>query len=547
MGEVSVRPTGQPMRPASVAVARVIPDELVRVARQAFIALVAFVGMTASALAGYKEAADAFAARDYKGAISELMPLAEAGDVEAQEQLALMQSHAAILRGARERYLPAEIRAYDEALRWLRPLAEAKRPKAMARLAVLEALGRGTAADPTAALKRAQGAAGLGDVEAEWLLARLYLDGRGVPKDAAQGLKHLQRAAAMGHSAAAFDIGDLNFKFAYYRPDSPELVTKALIWMQRAWDHDQDAAAWVLQRFFTDGLVRPPDPELAAIWARRGAERGFTPLMRVLGVMYLQGYGVPKSIEEGVDWIIEAAEQGEPAAQYRLGWMHDKGVFVPPDLATATYWFDRAAEGGEPRAMVVRCADQLYGLVGTEKDVARGVALCRAAANAGNLEALYELGVFYINHIENEADQRLGFLYLVGAAERGHAAAQNRLGVLYEMGVGVEPDPDRAKRWYARGAAQGDHYAQVGLGIASISTDLQAGDDVEAFIWISLGLADGRIEREDQNYAILARQMLAGLRESLSPVAMERAKRRIATFKPKPERPFDDEEPSPWD
>ncbi|MBM3483486.1 MAG: hypothetical protein FJX66_09280 [Alphaproteobacteria bacterium] len=71
--------------------------------------------------------------RNYTAEIAHNKGLADADDVFWQEQLGLLQSLAAILRGWRERYLPAKTRNYDEALRWLRPLAEVKRPKAMAR------------------------------------------------------------------------------------------------------------------------------------------------------------------------------------------------------------------------------------------------------------------------------------------------------------------------------------------------------------------------------------------------------------------------------
>jgi TPR repeat protein len=49
------------------------------------------------------------------------------------------------------------------------------------------------------------------------------------------------------------------------------------------------------------------------------------------------------------------------------------------------------------------------------------------------------------------------------AAEQGYPLAETDLGNLYEQGKGVSPDYVTAYIWYSLGAADGDHRASLGL------------------------------------------------------------------------------------
>lgn len=45
-------------------------------------------------------------------------------------------------------------------------------------------------------------------------------------------------------------------------------------------------------------------------------------------------------------------------------------------------------------------------------------------------------------------------------AENGHAKSQRQLGIMYEMGLGIEKDYPKARKWYQKSAIQGDTEAQ---------------------------------------------------------------------------------------
>jgi uncharacterized protein len=77
------------------------------------------------------------------------------------------------------------------------------------------------------------------------------------------------------------------------------------------------------------------------------------------------------------------------------------------------------------------------------------------------------------------------------AAERGDAEAQYRLGVMYEFGRGVAMDKPLAMAWYRRAVAQGNVSAQVELGVIYATGDGVIQDDVQAVEWFRKAVVQG--------------------------------------------------------
>lgn len=77
------------------------------------------------------------------------------------------------------------------------------------------------------------------------------------------------------------------------------------------------------------------------------------------------------------------------------------------------------------------------------------------AANAGNLEAMNNLGMLHLQGKLGAADVTTAVNHFRAAADRGHATAANNLGYIYEHGIGVGRDLSRARVWYARAAELG--------------------------------------------------------------------------------------------
>src|SRR5215213_3935555 len=76
-------------------------------------------------------------------------------------------------------------------------------------------------------------------------------------------------------------------------------------------------------------------------------------------------------------------------------------------------------------------------------------------AEAGNLEAMYHLGIMYRYGEGMQPNKKEAIAWWLRAAKSGHAASQNDLGALYSKGEGVKVDKREAARWFRAAAEQG--------------------------------------------------------------------------------------------
>lgn len=86
------------------------------------------------------------------------------------------------------------------------------------------------------------------------------------------------------------------------------------------------------------------------------------------------------------------------------------------------------------------------------------------AAEAGDAEARFKLGVLYANGKGVSRDTEQALHWLRAAAEQRWIAAQTLLGWSLSQGDGFPCDLAEAHRWYSEAAAQGDSDAMCALG-----------------------------------------------------------------------------------
>ena len=84
------------------------------------------------------------------------------------------------------------------------------------------------------------------------------------------------------------------------------------------------------------------------------------------------------------------------------------------------------------------------------------------------------------------------------AANQGDAEAQYNLGVAYDTGEGVPQDYAEAVRWYRLAADQGYAPAQYNLGISYATSEGVPLDWVAAHMWLSLAAAQASAEDRDR-------------------------------------------------
>lgn len=169
--------------------------------------------------------------------------------------------------------------------------------------------------------------------------------------------------------------------------------------------------------------------------------------------------------------IKDLARKGTAIAQYHLGENHITGFADNRSERKAQIWFERAANQGLAEAEVAlgrtylppcsswgaigRFFGQLLtGWRGPKRDKALAIRWFQAAADKGNAEGIFQLGLLYLLGHYVEQDVRAGLALMEDAAGRGFGHAQISLAIIYSEGEYLPPDAERASYWFREGERQ---------------------------------------------------------------------------------------------
>ena len=195
------------------------------------------------------------------------------------------------------------------ALPFIKKMQLAKAGDPDAKMAVAEAYETGNEAklDPGKAAKWYREAALVGNIEAQFRLAKLVNKGApGLVADKPTALKLLQSAAKLGHSGAQNLLGQM---------------------LQNG-----------------DGVAK--DEVLAASWYQKSADLNNAVAQNNLGVLYLKGLGVNRDLSKAFTLFEAAAKAEEGWALNNLGGMYEMGWGTSKDLVKARLYYGQAAEKG---------------------------------------------------------------------------------------------------------------------------------------------------------------------------------------------------------
>jgi TPR repeat protein len=149
----------------------------------------------------------------------------------------------------------------------------------------------------------------------------------------------------------------------------------------------------------------------------------------------------------------------------------------------------------EPDDDVTLAARYLNG-DGVPRDEKRALGLLRPAAERGEAEAQFLLGLSYRSGRGVAANDVEANRWLERAAKQEHAQAQYLLGLSYLRGRGVAKDSRQAVELFRQSALQGNAGAQYHLGLAHLSEDGAPRDDKLALTWLERAAEQGYAEAQ---------------------------------------------------
>ena len=115
--------------------------------------------------------------------------------------------------------------------------------------------------------------------------------------------------------------------------------------------------------------------------------------------------------------------------------------------------------------------------------------LWQPAADAGDPQAMNNLGVLYDKGLGVEPDVGRALHWYAKSAEAGHPSGMCNFGRMLEQGRGIPPDVEEAARWFDLAARKGQPEAQYNLGMLYEQGHGVGKDDAAAAAWYSRAAA----------------------------------------------------------
>ena len=283
-------------------------------------------------------------------------------------------------------------------------------------------------------------AAEKGHKEAQYCLGKAFYDGCVVKQNYQEALKWFQNAAEQGHAESQYYLGEMYYHGYGIEKDDHKAVAQYI----KAHRRGCSKALCSLKKMAEEG-------DLTAIdWCHRynvreDAEKQYKKAEELynLGEQYRKGWKVFKDEEAAAKCFHEAAKMGHfnalnnlkklandgyVRARFQLGEMYLNGEGVEKDVAVAIEWYSKAVKKQYSMA-----ADRLKQLAEeghveaitalrqlAEKDKVLAIELLKRLAEHGNVEAQYNLGVFFQKKKLNEEAKNCFFQAML----RGHFEAK---------------------------------------------------------------------------------------------------------------------------
>lgn len=162
--------------------------------------------------------------------------------------------------------------------------------------------------------------------------------------------------------------------------------------------------------------------------------------------------------ETELEKLIREAGEGDVEAMMKLADMYLNGEDVAQDTKESISWYTKAAEAGNTEAM--KNLGSYYLFAEDEKDPEKGLEWYTKAAETGDLESMISLGSYLIYGGDNK-DPEKGLEWLTKAADAGYTEAMYMLSSAYKYSGIVPQDLEKATEYTKKAAAAGHDYAMM--------------------------------------------------------------------------------------
>lgn len=232
------------------------------------------------------------------------------------------------------------------------------------------------------------------------------------------------------------------------------------------------AQGFLAERYWDATQGFPRDKAKANLFARRLADNEYAgkaaraAAWLAIGRRSIDGDGIAKDVCAGVQAISRAASLGSADAMYQMGSERSSNSrCLTVDEREALAWFERGAAAGSSASAIMAGHMHHFGVAGA-RDFLKAE---RYYLQASVPYADRQLGWLYAKGLGTaggQPDYSKAIAYSRRAADAGDAEAMINVGLLYEYGLGVEQNLFEASRWYGKAADGGAHGGRVNQAVA---------------------------------------------------------------------------------
>jgi len=288
----------------------------------------------------------------------------------------------------------------------------------------------------------------LGDTDAQYYLGKLYYKGEDIEQNYAKAFYWIKKSAlgtadddensfkivdAKGDADAQFLLGKM-YALGEGVDGSYDLATQ---WLVKAANSGSTDKQYDLAELYVSGQLIPQDITQAFYWHNRAAEGGDRDSQYTIATMLRDGIGTEKNNKSALKWFLLAAKQGKTSAFYPLATIYRHGISVEKDLDKSLFWHNKASEAGNEDAK-------------NELEYLKN----EMASPSSNNEISKNNSEEYIA-LEDMSEDQYELMIAIKAAEQGDAEAQYKLGVIYAQSTEVDQDLVAAYKWLSLAANQG--------------------------------------------------------------------------------------------
>ena len=231
-------------------------------------------------------------------------------------------------------------------------------------------------------------------------------------------------------------------------------------------DGDVDARM-VLGVLHAEGRGCEQNTDLALSFLESAAKDGCASAYRYLGDLYVAGKILPRDTDKALSYYRSAAELGMSGAYETMGDIFREGKIVTRDVARAIELYDLGAKEGHSSAKekaeklkAERIELYKIGVNTRESSPSQSFKALAISSSMGYILAYKEMARSFLGGVGIKKDRHEAYLWFKKAVEAGDEEALYELGLCYSRGIGTGFDFDKAVSILARATRLGNTEAK---------------------------------------------------------------------------------------